>query len=86
MKHYTTFEDRQTIEEMHKGGYNVREIADALNTNISAVYRELHRGFTGKMDNVRRPVYSATQAQQVYKASLKTRGLTRRADRKAVRK
>jgi IS30 family transposase len=84
MAGYLTYEERKTVEEMHKGGYTPKEIAERFAVNLATIYRELHRGYTGERDNVRRPVYSAKQAQDAFKMSLSLRGRNNPHSRKAV--
>lgn len=53
-----TYADRQTIERMSKQGAKVKEIAEATDTHITTIYRELQRGADAE------GVYKAELAQQ----------------------
>lgn len=56
--------DREYIEKMYAEGSAVKSIAEALGRNQATIYKELHRGSTGKMDKNGRPGYSARIAQE----------------------
>lgn len=65
---HLSFEDRKRLETEYNAGAELSEIASLLGVHLSTVYRELARGYTGKMDANGRNGYSAETAQ---KATLK---------------
>lgn len=69
-----TYDDRKRIEKMHLKGARVAEIADAIGCNSCLVYRELRRGFTGKLDKNYRKGYSAEIGQRKYEENCKENG------------
>lgn len=66
-------EDREKIEAWR--GENVRsfDIAQRIGVNPTTIYRELHRGYTGELDKLGRPIYSARIGQETFRENLRRR-------------
>ena len=71
------YEERKKIEVMYAEGKSKREIADAVEVNISTLYRELLRGETEELNGKGRRGYSAAKAQGKVEINLKRRGRKR---------
>lgn len=61
---WLTLNDRVAIEKMYNDGQRVDAIAQSFGRNITTIYHELKKGFTGEMDKNGRPGYSADIAQK----------------------
>lgn len=61
---YLTIDDRKTLEKLYSRGAPVRAIAEQLGFHTATIYKELHRGFTGRIDKNLRPEYKAKAGQQ----------------------
>ena len=75
---YLALEERQKIEKMHEKGTRIADIAAALNRSNAAIYEELKRGATGKLDRYARPQYSARLAQKTAQENFRRRGNRRK--------
>jgi len=62
------------LSEMYEAGERIADIAAALEVSENTIYKELPRGFTGKLDVNGRREYDPTKAQKAYQASLRNRG------------
>jgi IS30 family transposase len=50
------------------------DIAAKIGRSVAAIYEELKRGYTGELDENKRPVYSADLAQQTVQENIRRRG------------
>ncbi|PWM75458.1 MAG: helix-turn-helix domain-containing protein [Bacillota bacterium] len=66
--------ERAEIERLHNGGGSPAFIAERVGVHVSAIYRELPKGYTGAVDEYGRKIYSAEAAQQVFERNIKRRG------------
>ena len=64
MAKHMTQDDRKVLEARYNAGQSVAGIASAMGFSFSAIYKELKRGDTGKMDTNGRAGYSAVLGQQ----------------------
>lgn len=71
---YMTFEQRRKIEKLYKGGARAVDIAAKTGRSVAAIYQELKRGYTGELDQNKRPAYSADLAQTNAQANIRRRG------------
>ena len=71
---YLTLEQRRKIEKMYAAGMSVVDIASSLKRSPAAIYEELKRGNTGKLDRYSRPQYSAEIAQATAQKNFRRRG------------
>lgn len=69
-----TYSQRREIERLYTAGAAPAEIAKAIGVTVATVYRELHRGETGKLDAFYRPEYSADVAECALQSALRNRG------------
>lgn len=60
---YLTFDQRREIEALYSDGERAVDIAAKIGRSVAAIYEELKRGYTGELDENKRPVYSADLAQ-----------------------
>ena len=74
-----TFSQRHRIEELYASEARISDIANEVHKSSTAIYEELKRGATGKLDKNKRLEYSAEVAQEKYQESLRNRG-RRRSD------
>ena len=56
------------------------DIAAKIGRSVAAIYEELKRGYTGELDENKRPVYSADLAQQTAQENIRRRGNRRAAN------
>ena len=56
--------DREEIEQKYNDGETVKAIAAELGFTLDTIYRELRRGYNGKVDRNGRLGYSADIGQQ----------------------
>lgn len=77
---YLTLEQRREIERMYAEGERVVDIAARLKRSAAAIYEELKRGYTGELDENKRPVYSADLAQTTAQENIRRRGNRRAAN------
>lgn len=75
---YLTYPQRRRIEKLYKSGMRPADIAKRINRGQCTIYSELKRGYTGKLDENKRPEYSAEIGQTVYQEHLRNRGRYRR--------
>lgn len=66
--------DRKKLEAAYLDGERAADIAEMIGVHLSAVYRELRRGYTGSDDKNGRPAYSADVAQKVVTENMSRRG------------
>lgn len=59
------FAERREIERMYNNEVRVAEIAEHLGRTSAAIYAELKRGYTGKLDANMKRAYSAELGQAV---------------------
>ncbi len=71
---YLKYEDRRNLEALYKSGESLTDIAAKLGVHLATIYRELTRGYTGKLDKNGRGDYNADTAQKAFLESLKQRG------------
>lgn len=81
---YLTFDQRREIEALYSDGDRVVDIAAKIGRSVAAIYEELKRGYTGELDENKRPVYSADLAQTTAQENIRRRGQQTR--RKSVTK
>ena len=74
---YLCYQDRLYLSEIYFNGSSPKQIAKMLNVSLSTVYRELNKGYTGRLNKNGVPEYSAIKAQQTYVDNLKHRGRKR---------
>ena len=77
---YLTLEQRREIERMYAESERVVDIAARLKRSTAAIYEELKRGYTGELDNLSRPKYSADIAQAAVQENIRRRGNRRAAN------
>lgn len=77
---YLTFDQRREIEALYGEGIRTVEIAAKIGRSVAAIYEELKRGYTGELDENKRPVYSADLAQQTAQENIRRRGNRRAAN------
>ena len=65
---YLTFDQRREIESLYNDGNRVVDIASKIQRSVAAVYEELKRGYTGELDENKRPKYNADLAQTTVQA------------------
>lgn len=66
--------DRKRLEAAYLDNERAADIADSIGVHLSAVYRELRRGYTGTDDKNGRPAYTADVAQRTVNESMSHRG------------
>lgn len=67
--------DRAIIERMAAKGCAASDMAAAIDVSLATLYRELHKGYTGRKDpQTGREMYSAAQAQATVAKNMKRRG------------
>lgn len=66
--------DRKRLEAAYLDGERAADIATTIGVHVSAIYRELRRGYTGAEDKNGRPAYSAEKAQGAVNENVKKRG------------
>lgn len=71
---YLTFDQRREIEALYSDGERAVDIAAKIGRSVAAIYEELKRGYTGGLDENKRPVYSADLAQQTVQENIRRRG------------
>lgn len=71
---YLTLEQHRKIEKMYAAGMRVVDIASSLKRSPAAIYEELKRGNTGKLDRYSRPQYRAEIAQATAQKNFRRRG------------
>lgn len=71
---YLSFEDRRSLEQLYSQGVRPSDIASSLNVHTATIYRELEKGYTGKLTESGCREYSAELAQKVFQNNLKQRG------------
>lgn len=67
-------EDRKKLEAEYLAGARAADIATTIGVHVSAIYRELRRGYTGAEDENGRPAYNAEIAQKNITESMSRRG------------
>lgn len=77
---YLTFDQRREIEELYGKGTRAVDIAAKIGRSVAAIYEELKRGYTGELDENKRPVYSADLAQTTAQENIRRRGNRRAAN------
>lgn len=77
---YLTFDQRRKIEALYSDGERTVDIAAKIGRSVAAIYEELKRGYTGELDENKRPVYSADLAQQTAQENIRRRGNRRAAN------
>jgi hypothetical protein len=71
---YLTFDQRREIEALYGEGIRTVDIAAKIGRSVAAIYEELKRGYTGELDENKRPVYSADLAQMTAQENIRRRG------------
>lgn len=76
MNGYTmlSFDDRRIIETMYANGDRPIDIAVRVGKSVATIYAELKRGYTGELDDNKRPAYSAELAQTAAQENIRRRG------------
>lgn len=77
---YLTFDQRREIEALYSDGERAVDIAAKIGRSVAAIYIELKRGYTGELDENKRPVYSADLAQMAALENIRRRGKRRVAN------
>ena len=77
---YLTFDQRREIEALYSDGERAVDIAAKIGRSVAAIYEELKRGYTGALDENKRPVYSADLAQTTALENIRRRGKRRAAN------
>lgn len=77
---YLTFDQRRKIEALYSDGERAVDIAAKIGRSVAAIYIELKRGYTGELDENKRPVYSADLAQMAALENIRRRGKRRAAN------
>ena len=77
---YLTFDQRREIEALYGEGIRTVDIAARIGRSVAAIYEELKRGYTGELDENKRPVYSADLAQTTAQENIRRRGNRRAAN------
>lgn len=77
---YLTFDQRREIEALYSDGERAVDIAAKIGRSVAAIYIELKRGYTGELDENKRPVYSADLAQMAALENIRRRGKRRAAN------
>lgn len=77
---YLTFDQRREIEALYSDGERAVDIAAKIGRSVAAIYEELKRGYTGELDENKRPVYSADLAQTTALENIRRRGKRRAAN------
>lgn len=77
---YLTFDQRREIEALYGEGIRTVDIAAKIGRSVAAIYEELKRGYTGELDENKRPVYSADLAQTTAQENIRRRGNRRAAN------
>ena len=77
---YLTFDQRREIEVLYSDGDRVVDIAAKIGRSVAAIYEELKRGYTGELDENKRPVYSADLAQTTAQENIRRKGNRRAAN------
>ena len=77
---YLTFDQRREIEALYSDGNRVVDIAAKIGRSVAAIYEELKRGYTGELNENKRPVYSADLAQTTAQENIRRRGNRRAAN------
>lgn len=75
-----TLQDRRVLEKRWAAGDNATQIAVDLGFAPDTIYKELRRGYTGKLNQLSRPAYEAEVGQAVYQANLRNRGRRKKED------
>ena len=70
----TTLQDRHVLAKRWAAGDNAVQIAVDLGFSPDTIYKELRRGYTGKLNRLSRPAYDPEMGQAVYQANLRNRG------------
>lgn len=65
MQRRLSYDDRKTIENLYNSGAAIVVIASKCNISQAAIYRELHKGHTGAVNEWGRLEYDAELAQRV---------------------
>ena len=73
-----TMEDRKILSEMWAAGEKATAIATRLGVCPASVYKELQRGYTGRLNELSRPEYDPARGQAEYQRRLRNRGRRRR--------
>ena len=71
---YVSKDNRAIIAERHLCGDRPCDIAERLGVHTATIYRELQRGYTGKLDINNRPAYDPDVAQQNIMTAIKQKG------------
>ena len=71
---FLTFQQRQTIEQMHALDEPPAKIALAVGVSLTTIYRELKKGDTGDRDPINRIIYSAELAERRARENSRRRG------------
>lgn len=74
---YLTLEDRRNISIWYLNGECLLEIAMKIGVHTATIYTELHRGYTGKLDQNQRPDYDPELAQWTVQRNIRKRGRTK---------
>ena len=69
-----TLGKRKEIERLYAADTSPSEIAAAVGVTTATIYRELHRGETGELNEHFRPAYSAETAERNVRLSIRNRG------------
>ena len=73
-------DNRMIQEVLYSDGDRVVDIAAKIGRSVAAIYEELKRGYTGELDENKRPVYSADLAQTTAQENIRRRGNRRAAN------
>ena len=69
-RHIGSMEERKKIAALYQQDLSVTEIANRLNLTDWQIRYELKRGYTGKMDDLGRPIYDPVVAQRNYNSKI----------------
>ena len=79
---YLTFKDRRKISRLYLTNERVCDIAKEMDVTHPTIYRELKRGYTGRLDKNGNPEYDPDTAESVVQRNFKQKG--RRTPNKAL--
>jgi len=77
---YFDYNDRERFAELYAEGVPLCEIAEAMNTSLATVYREIARGDTGKYLENGRKRYDPRLAEEKFQTGIKNRGRAMKAE------
>ena len=75
-----TMQDRRELAVRWEAGEGAVQIAVTMGYSPSAIYVELKRGATGRLNRLSRPEYDPERGQAVYQENLRKRGRRRKKE------